>query len=409
MPDVLTLEALQRATTRASAIRAVLTLQPAAGKGAKVFPSTYGASQDGRDKDRFGETKYAVEERRVDGRTVACALLDSVASQANRMEQALLAGWERGEFDFPVLQVDFTEADLPERIGVISALDAPHRVYDAIFRDSVDAGGVLFRYTDAGKQLTAASPRDATALYQYCPTALIFGAWDSTGPRGGMGSKFPRAISSEIVAIDVVTGVRVQSRIDPLQITKVMDVAYRVKDSPDWMTEPSDKKDKSVAPSEVNHGNVTPSRDTTNGGVTFDHARQTTVVSLAALRRLRFPTTGSHEATEAAHTALSALALLGITAAYAEGYDLRSGTLLVGEGPLTLEVVEPDGRVSAYVLDAMQAKALFDAACARAAAQGLGWARSPIPALKPAPKLVHLLRESQKSQVKRRADADQDA
>jgi len=32
------------------------------------------------------------------------------------------------------------------------------------------------------------------------PTALIFGAWNSTGEGGGLGAKFPRAIVSEIIA-----------------------------------------------------------------------------------------------------------------------------------------------------------------------------------------------------------------
>lgn len=407
---------LQAAVLDGVAIRAVLRLQPAAGKGAKVFPSTYGTAQDKLDEKRFGETKYATEDRNVDGETVKCVLLDSVASQANRMEQVLLSAWRDHAVNFPVIRVDFTAAELPEPIGEITTLDAPHRVYDAIFRDSIDQNNVLFRYTDCGKQITAASSRDATALYRYCPTALVFGAWDSTGPKGGMGSKFPRAISSEIVAINAQLGTRVASRVDPLQISKVMDVAYKVEGSEGWTTQAPDKKAKSVAPSEINHGNVTPTRDKTNGGVTFDYARQTTVLSLPAIRRLRFArnTLGEtpaepRKAAQAAHVALVALAVVSIAHAHHAGHDLRSGTLLVGEGPLVLEILGSDGKTMSYRLNHTDASALLNAAAAAAAEVGMDWVREPIAALKPAPKLVHLLMESQKHQAAKAAQSGEDA
>jgi CRISPR-associated protein Csb1 len=413
--QALSFDTLHNAVAKGTALRAILRLQPAGGKGAKVFPSTYGPSQDGKDKDRFGETKYATEQRRLDGRTVDCVLLDSVASQANRFEIALRDAWGEGTLSFPLVRVDFSGADLVDPIGEVTTLDAPHRIYDAILRDSVDATGILFRHTEAGAQITAASSRDATALYRYCPTALIFGAWDSTGPKGGMGSKFPRAIASEIVAIDAVLGTRVSSRIDPLQISKVMDVAYKNDNGQDWSLEPNNKKSKSVAPSEINHGNVTPSRDQSNGGVTFDHARQTTVLSLPALRRLKFPTNVAGQphanrpaAEHAARTALAALALAAIARVHAEGHDLRSGTLLVGEGPLTIEVLDGEGGVVEYALNEAAADALLAEANRRADAVSMGWSREPIPALKPAPKLVHLLQASQKQQLTRSADTDGD-
>lgn len=396
----ITLADLGAALKTAVAVRVIATLQPAGGKGSKVYPSTYGPSLDGKDKEKFGETKYAVEKRHIDGRTVECALLDSVASQANRMEQALRDGWDRQALEFPVVRIDFSQADLPEKITDVSTLDAPHRIYDAILRDSVDATGVLFRHTEAGKQVTAASPRDATALYKYCPTALVFGAWDSTGPKGGLGSKFPRAIASEIVAINIELGTRVASRIDPLQIAKVMDVVYKNDGDPEWAT--TGKKGKSVAPSEINHGNVTPSRDQTNGGITFDHARQTTVLSLPALRRLKFPVdtngkthTDRGAAEHAAHTALAALAIAAIIHSNAQGHDLRSGTLLINDGAGLFEIVGADGSATSFKIDVESANQLLKDAAAAAAKIGMGWTREPITGLKPAPKLVELLQRSQ--------------
>lgn len=408
---------LSTAVRDAVAIRAVLRLQPAGGPGSKVFPPTYGESQDKRDRERFGETKYAVEKRRIEGRTVDCVLLDSVASQANRMELALRKGWEDGALLFPVVTVDFSDVDLPERFSKITALDAPHRIYDAILRDSVDAEGMLFRYTTAGQEITAASPLNATALYKYCPTALIFGAWDSTGPKGGMGSKFQRTLSSEIVAIDAQTGARVGSRIDPLGIVKVDGVVYKQENNDGWDIEPPNTKAKAVPPSEVNHGNVTPTRVVDSGGITCDHARQTTVLSLPALRRLKFPRTvdggipnDQNAAESAAHAALAALALAGISRAHAEGYDLRSGTLLVPEGPLVLEVLSSDGAApQQFVLPAADADRLVQQAAAAAAEFGMGWDTEPIPPLRPADKLVHLLRESQTAQARKAPQSGEDA
>lgn len=398
--STLTLDDLRHALATGAALRARLTLQPAGGAGTKVFPPTY----VGDDNRSHGETRYATETRRIAGEDVACVLLDSVASQANRMELALLDAWEDGDLHFPLVRVDFSDADaeLESPVGQISALEAPHRIYDAILRDSVDADGTLFRYTAAGRAITGATVRDASALYVYCPTALIFGAWDSTGPKGGLGSKFQRLLASEIVGIGMRTGTRVGGRLDPLGINKKAGGIY-ASDSGAWTDEKPAKKPKALNPSDVNHGNIAPSRSTDSGGVTFDHAEQTTVLSIPALRRLRFRTgsdgtpLGDPKAAQAsARAALAALALAGVSGAYAAGHDLRSGTLLVGTTPLTLELVGGTGSVaSTWSLDPTAAHALVAEAQEAAAALGLGWTRDPIPPLRPAPKLVGLLERSQ--------------
>ena len=82
----------------AVALRSQMTLQPAGGEGDKVFPPSYRV-------DGPPGHKYAVEQRQVgDGdRLSTTVLLDSVASQANRAEMALLDGWERGELIFQCL------------------------------------------------------------------------------------------------------------------------------------------------------------------------------------------------------------------------------------------------------------------------------------------------------------------
>ena len=63
-----------------------------------------------------------------------------------------------------------------------------------------------FRKSSKGKALNTVSQRNATALYQLCPTALIFGMWDSTGPKGGLGAKFERAMVSEVIGVGATVG-----------------------------------------------------------------------------------------------------------------------------------------------------------------------------------------------------------
>lgn len=394
-------------TTDGVAIRVRQRLQPAGGAGDKVFPPTYGTG------DRT--LKYAVESRRIEGRDVPCVLLDSVASQANRIEEALLDAWEQRVLDFPVIGVDFGKEEQLQDVGVVTTLQAPHRIADAILRDSVDADDQSFRETALGKAYTNATSRNATAVFQLCPTALIFGVWDSTGAKGGMGAKFQRALTSEIVALGASAGKKVSSRIDPLGIQANVPVYHRAEDHSDWTIDASeaevDKKGKPLPfnrsggegkgkASSVNHSNIAPSIDEFAGGVTFDYAVQTVVLSLAALRGLRFVTdldgvvlTEPTRAQDAARSALAALAIAGIVHQRARGYDLRSRCLLVPDGPLVLEVVRADGRVDEATLTTQEANALVAEAATDAAGAGLAWTREPI-RLRPAAKLADLLRRS---------------
>lgn len=389
------------------AIRVRQRLQPAGGPGDKVFPPTYATG----DK----KLKYAVETRRVDGQDVLCVLLDSVASQANRMEEALLAAWERQTLMFPVIGVDFASDPELADLGSVTSLQAPHRIADAILRDATDTEGkTLFRNTPEGRAFTDANTKNATAVYALCPTALIFGVWDSTGPKGGLGAKFQRALTSEIVAVGVSTGSKVGSRIDPLGIQANVPIYHRKDDESDWTIEASEAKQEKGKPvpfsrkgaegkgkaSAVNHSNIAPSIDEFAGGVTFDRAIQTVVLSLPALRRLRFATdlTGNPlpdraAAEAAARVALAALALAAVTHQRSQGYDLRSRCLLVTDSAFALEVIKGDGSVHNVSLGVEEVNALVKSASGAAAAAGLPWVREPIK-LKPAPKLTALIKRS---------------
>jgi CRISPR-associated protein Csb1 len=66
------------------AIRGTATLEPAGGPGDKIFPPTHAV--DDKNKKPEPGAKYAFETRRIGGQGVKCVLIDSVQSQANRME-----------------------------------------------------------------------------------------------------------------------------------------------------------------------------------------------------------------------------------------------------------------------------------------------------------------------------------
>ncbi len=422
MPE-LTFERLRGAVAGdAVALRSRMTLQPAGGEGDKVFPPSYAV--EGR-----AEHKYAVEERQVgDGDKVSVTvLLDSVASQANRAELALLDGWERRKLAFPVPYVDFAGVNAEAGVDAedvtdyekLTVLEAPHRLADAIFRDSL-LNGTLFRLSDIGRAITDATPRNATALFRYSPTSLLFGMWDSTGPKGGLGSKFQRAYVSEIVGFDARVGKKVGSRIDPLQIEKVAP-EDRVFNSADpnkvWTTNAAeaekDKKGKPVPasrgsasgeagqPSKINHGNIVPSIDALAGGVTISKALQTTLVSFAALRRLRFKGF-DRDAETAARTAIAALGVAAIAYQYETDFDLRSRCLLLPAHPPRLELLRRDGSPGEVVeVDSATAARILADAAAHAKKSNIGWETDEEKIrLVPAPKLLELIRRSRKVSVR---------
>jgi len=392
MSESLSLEKLSAAVSgNAAAIRTITRLQPAGGPGTKVFPPTHSGGV------------YAWETRRVGNQVVLTVLLDSVQSQANRMEQGLLEAHRTNKLKLPLLQVDFGK-DFPD-VGTITTLDAPHRIADAIFRDSM-LDGKRFRDSAIGQAFVKANIHNATAILQYCPHALLFGVWDSTGSKGGAGNKFQRAVTSEIVGIQAEKGVHTSSRIDPLGITKAAEI-FKTKDG-DWtleerQAEKSNKGEPTRAkPSDFVHGNIPPTierdeydRDPIRGGVTIDHAVQTAVLSLPALRRLRFRVREKEtpEGNNSARTVLAALALAAMTHQREQGYDLRSRCLLIPEGETPFELIANDGKVETFLLTADEADKLFNEAVDQAKANGLPWEEKTITLL-PEKRLIDLVAKS---------------
>jgi CRISPR-associated protein Csb1 len=376
---VLTYEDLRRSVSgNAAAIRCRTRLQPAAGAGTKVFPPTHAGGV------------YATEQRRLPDREqpVECVLLDSVQSQANRIEDALQDAIDRKQIAIPLLVVEF--GDKVTDVHRVTSLQAPHRAADAILRDSL-LGNTPFRKSDIGKAITDSSISNATSLFQYCPHALILGVWDSTGPKGGLGAKFARALVSEIVGIDAVIGKKTSSRIDPLQVRRGAAV---IKGKESWKLAESDKAKGAVSPSEINHGNIPP--DVAEGSATIGYAEHTAVLSLPQLRRLRFPVDGKLDpkVDDAARTVLAALALVGLTLSIERGADLRSRCLLFPEASLQFELLATPGKPDSFTLSSAEAIKLLESAVKDALALGLPWQVEPIK-LTPSDELIALVKKSQ--------------
>ncbi len=366
---------LQTAVKNDAAIRSRATLQPMGSPDDKVFPPTHAVDERRPRREERAGAKYAQERRRINGEERLCVLLDSVQSQANRMEDALYRLWKSKKIVLPVVTVDFGD-EFPDLTG-INSLTAPHRIADALLRDTC-LGETLFRHSELGKSFADATLANAAPLFRVSPTALLFGIWDSTGPRGGLGFKLARNLTSEIIGVGATFGTKSSSRIDPTGIVKKPGelTVYKANAPGEQWTVELDlaektakgepvkygkDKQKAGTTTSINHSNIPPRLDVLAGGVTISHAEQTAVLSLAGIRRLGF---GTPTESEAARTLLVALGLVALLAAADDGYFLRSRCHLspvLGKA-LAFQRVAKDGSDGRLMLTLDGALALYQAA-----------------------------------------------
>lgn len=393
----LTYKSLLEFTHSHAAFRRRQRLQPVGGQGDKLFPPTYPGA---RNND---PPRHVYEVRRIGDQELDCVLLDSVQSQANRLEEALLAACTNGALQIPRLVVDFPRSEI-DSVPEISSLDAPHRIFDAILRDS-ELDGKPFRESEIGQRVRLAKSHDATAILEISPTSLLFGAWNSTGEGGGLGAKFARAIVSEIIAVDVpvqtppgsregerdvvTSGRRTGSRIDPLGVLRAVEV-FKGDAGWDVNKAAAGKGAKAVRPSEINHGNIAPSVEKL--GITCAYAEQISVITLAGLRRLRFG--GDQKRDAAARAYLAALGLAALVELDQQGYALRSRCDLVCEGAAPLELVSADGAVAPVEIERKAVQSLHERAYEQAVEAGFNLSAEPLRLL-PQQKLIEIVRRSQ--------------
>ncbi|MDA8337595.1 MAG: type I-U CRISPR-associated RAMP protein Csb1/Cas7u [Peptococcaceae bacterium] len=270
-------------------------LVPVTGEGTVFFPPTFATPRGERQS-----SGYNIDEN---DNTSIC-LVDSVGSQANRMENAFM----RPPLDDLVPQIVVNAGE-----NHVNLLAAGHRIADAIVRFSE-----LRPIVD--ERLAAYRQGNAVPLARLAPTSLLFGAWDSRETN----IKIPRLIESVIRAF----GVRKLTR--SAQYTPAID--YREL----GFSEEELSKD---AASAMGLAHV-PSTGTPGGVIAQEGIKRQTVLNLTALRNLAG---GTHEESITLRRYMLGLALSALAV---RDHNLRQGCLLtaVPGKPCQAELVYYDGR-----------------------------------------------------------------
>ena len=94
---------------------------------------------------------------------VKTCLLDSPASQANRIEESLLELVRAGKLTLPLHRMDVPN------IGELTDLELPHRTYDAAIGTAKLTDGTEWKKSTVAKQLREASRKNSTALLERSP------------------------------------------------------------------------------------------------------------------------------------------------------------------------------------------------------------------------------------------------
>ncbi|MDN3360104.1 type I-U CRISPR-associated RAMP protein Csb1/Cas7u [Actinomadura sp. DC4] len=324
-----------------------------------------------------GARPYLLEPRRVEGETRKTVVLDQVPSQANRIEEALLAARDKGRIELPLFEL---QAKTSRGAVRLTSLEFPHRYADAYLRDSL-LDGVRFDKSDPGKRLREVSPEDVRPLFERDPGSLIFGAWDSH--RKGRWPRFARFYTSAMFGLDPLEGERRSMRKDPLNLQGSIDDKTRAE--ADWTFYAEGEKAKGKKLSEIGHGQILANTETP-GGVSISQARRDAWISLGGLERLRFGDVSS-ETARLARATLLALALAGDRLAFDRPSAwLRSGCDLLRVSE-TLAFERDGGETEEFSLSAAEAIQVFHELRDRTATEGLAMAADTIQ-LEPHPSLA---------------------
>lgn len=277
-------------------------LLPVEGENAVVFPPTYAA------KDRGGTSDYNIDQL-ADGTKVVT--IDSVGSQANRMEPL----FKSGEFASLVPQIDIRYAEDMS----VSIFEAGHRLGDAVVRCSSlreDARRAFESFLQKG---------DASLLARLAPTSLVFGVWDSRDTQ----AKLPRIVQS------VIRGWDVEKLRRSAQFTPALDYAATgvLREDEQRAAESNDKSE----PAQRGFVHV-PATGAPGGVVVRGSIERDVTVNLIALRRL------DTDQSSALRRYILGLALVAASAPF-DGF-LRQGCLLTPDPahPAAWEVVARDGQ-----------------------------------------------------------------
>lgn len=271
----------------------------------------------------YAEIGHLASPVREDG-THQYILIESTQSWANRLEELL---------DQPEVGVGALQVSAAGRVLSINQL--PHRVFDALLRDS-ELAGQPFRATRLGKSLTEARADNATALLENAPGTLLFGAWDSFAGAKMGSAKWPAALSGQIIGFDALQTKKAGIRMDPMNIAKDAVTGFKSESRAEGWTidETRAVKDAKGQPvplgkaSEIGHGHILATLATKGAWVNSIELRSS--LSLTRLRRYHFPVAGNitPAADAAAQTYLAALGLWLMHTRLLAGLELRAGAEL---------------------------------------------------------------------------------
>ena len=321
-------------------------LAPAGGPMASVAPAKFTS------QGQNSHATYAYEHRFVGGEAARVVILDSKQSQLNRAEaglaQAILDGVDPLT-RVPHIQVTYMRDGAPE---VFTDLTLPHRAYDGHVR----AGTVDGRpATDDPRYRAArnATPANARALLDLSPITLVFGGWDAT--RRSQQGRWRSALVGEIVGVladqslDARPAMRGGARVDPVAMQVQLgreamiaiadaqrgELSARLYDKIVKAARAADEKSGgSTSASTLGLGGIPPTLEQL-AGVACTRIQRTHVLSLAALRQIRFGAGPDGDA--ACRALLAALALNGLARANAE-LCLRANCDLVEAGPTLVTI-----------------------------------------------------------------------
>ena len=285
------------------AITLTEVLEPSGGPGTVIFPPTYAR--------KGGDHPYAISVFRSDLAVEAAANqgleanicdLDTVGSQANRMEPA---------FEKPPLSSLVPQRVIKAGSVAVNLLQIGHRIADGAVRFSDLAD-------EAARAIAALRNEcDASSLARLAPTSLIFGFWDS---RDTM-LKHPRIVNSTIRATNVAVlkrSAQFNPAFDPSELTLAQEPA----------SEPGPAQDEKDPLSQQGLRSA-PAVDTHGGVRVFGRIIRRTEINLVALRSVTVTGAGKIDADKTLKLRRYLLGLSLVAGRVQNAYNLRQGCLLV--------------------------------------------------------------------------------
>lgn len=249
----------------------------------------------------YADIGYNIDEL-SDGSKVA--LVDSVGSQANRMEPSFICPDEdQSKWLVPQIKIKINDDT------TLSLLELAHRGADAVVRSS---GTLSTKIDEAFQELRKFG--DASKLCAIAPTSLLFGVWDSRGSN----EKLPRLVRSIIRAWDVEV---LHSAAQFNSVWKGLDEDQKEgldKEAKKQKVKLSEKgfadapgvfRDTKVP--QLREGSFNPEARVLGGVLVKGRIERDITINLVALRGL---SAGSEEKTQQIHSYLLSLALLAATA-----------------------------------------------------------------------------------------------